>query len=220
LTKCVAVRKVLTEVFFLHFLRLFLLQVKPDQNVEVGHVVASVNDDLAAATTQQQQQQQQPGQQPQQAQAAPAAPESQAPAAQAPPSERAPKPPKSKGSKAAAAPPAASQPGAAAAPAGSAHRHPSIHFPPRRTPDGQLISALPAAEAERLLGQLLGGDGGGPAHEPAAQGQYKNMIAVPIVGGSMPVLRGPPVPAGPPGPPRRTMTDREMELIMLGGADP
>ena len=44
--------------------------------------------------------------------------------------------------------------------------------------------------------------------------------AVPIVGGSMPVLRGMAVPSGPPGPPRRTMTDAEMEAIMLGGAEP
>jgi hypothetical protein len=79
-----------------------------------------------------------------------------------------------------------------------------------------------------MLGGGDGGDGAdadsaptaAAASRPPVPDQYKHMIAVPIVGGSMPTLRGMPVPAGPPGPPRRTMTDAEMEAIMLGGAEP
>ena len=136
-----------------------------------------------------------------------------------------------------AAAPAAAAPAAAApsAPAVASHRAPAIAFPPRRTPEGELISALPPDAAKQLLASMLGGDSGGngsstsgidgaPATasstRPPVPEQYKHMIAVPIVGGSMPTLRGMPVPAGPPGPPRRTMTDAEMEAIMLGGAEP
>lgn len=169
--------------------------VKPDDNVEVGHVVASIGP-LGSA-------------------AAAAAPQPEAPQQQA----AAPPPPPPP-----AAPPRQAAPAPAAAPAAAAlaHREPGIRFPPRRTPDGQQISALPRTEAERMMAQLLGG-GAQQAQqaqrEPIPE-QYKNMIAVPIVGGSMPILRGMPVPSGPPGPPRRTMTDAEMEAIMLGGAEP
>jgi pyruvate/2-oxoglutarate dehydrogenase complex dihydrolipoamide acyltransferase (E2) component len=186
------------------------VQVKPDDNVEVGHVVASISDSDAAAPA------------PADAEA-PAAPKAE------PPAEKPAKAPKPKKAAAAAPPPkpAASAPAPEQPPAAAAHRTPSIRFPPRRTPDGELISALPRSEAQSLLAQLLGGgDGeaaaaaGGAAAVPQIPDEYRDMIAVPIVGGSMPILRGPPVPAGPPGPPRRTMSDREMEAIMLGGADP
>lgn len=59
-----------------------------------------------------------------------------------------------------------------------------------------------------------------PLPPTAAASATSPWPAVPIVGGSMPILRGMPVPSGPPGPPRRTMTDAEMEAIMLGGAEP
>ncbi|KAI7839765.1 hypothetical protein COHA_006567 [Chlorella ohadii] len=110
----------------------------------------------------------------------------------------------------------------AAAPAAEAHRMPSIRFPPRRTPEGDQISALPRTEAERMMAQVLSGGAqqAQQAQREPIPAEYKNMIAVPIVGGSMPILRGMAVPSGPPGPPRRTMTDAEMEAIMLGGADP
>ncbi|PRW33154.1 dihydrolipoamide acetyltransferase [Chlorella sorokiniana] len=171
--------------------------VKPDDNVEVGHVVASIGPlgSTAAAEAPQ-----------------PAATQQQQAAAEPPP------PPAAAAPRQAAAAPAAA-PSAAAA---LAHREPSIRFPPRRTAEGEQISALPRTEAERMMAQLLGG-GAQQAQqaqrEPIPE-EYKHMIAVPIVGGSRPILRGMPVPSGPPGPPRRTMTDAEMEAIMLGGADP
>ncbi|EFN51142.1 hypothetical protein CHLNCDRAFT_141351 [Chlorella variabilis] len=175
--------------------------VKPDENVEVGHVVATISDSLEAA-------------------AQPAAAAAPPPEPAAPP----PKQPKQKrGAKAAAAPAPAAPPApaAAAAPPAASHRTPAISFPPRRTPSGELISALPKSEAAQLLAGLLAGGGDtAPLPPPLVPEQYKHMIAVPIVGGSMPILRGPPVPAGPPGPARRTISDREMEAIMLGGADP
>lgn len=148
------------------------------------------------------------------------APEQQQPAAAEPP------PPKKaapkKAAKAAAAAPAAAAP---AAPAAAAGRTPSIRFPPRRAPSGEQLSTLPRERAAALLAQLVAGEGasggdGAASQRAAVPDQYKHMIAVPIVGGSMPILRGMAVPAGPPGPPRRTMTDAEMEAIMLGGADP
>ena len=173
-------------------------QVKPDENVEVGHVVASIAEGATAEAA---------APQP----AAPA-PQQQA-AAAAPPPKRAPK------AAAAPKPAAAKAPAPAAAapkpPSAAGQRTPSIRFPPRRTPEGEVLSAMPPAQAKQLLVSLLA-----PA-KPAAQpipAEYMHMIAVPIVGGSMPILRGMPVPSGPPGPPRRTMSDAEMEAIMLGGA--
>lgn len=179
----------------LHILR---LQVKQDDNVEVGAAVASIAEGGAAAAADAPAAQ--PQQQEAQQQEAPAA------AAAAPP----PQPP-------APSPPAEATP---------THRTPSIRFPPRVAPNGERISSLPAAEAQSLLASLLGGDegeaatNGGRAEKAPIPEEYKHMIAVPIVGGSMPVLRGMPVPSGPPGPPRRTMSEGEMEAIMLGGADP
>ncbi|KAL4439850.1 hypothetical protein ABPG75_002851 [Micractinium tetrahymenae] len=169
--------------------------VKQDDNVEVGHVVASIAEGATAAAAapdpepQQQQQQQQ-----------------QAPAS-------------------AAAPPPPPTPPAAPAQAAPADRTPSIRFPPRVAPSGERISSLPAEQAQAMLASLLGGEAGAApgarkADRAPVPKEYRHMIAVPIVGGSMPVLRGMPVPSAPPGPPRRTMSESEMEAIMLGGADP
>lgn len=175
------------------------LQVKPDDNVEVGHLVATIAEGATAAAPAPEQQQ-------------------QAAAAAEQPS---PPPPQPK--------PAAAEPTAAAPTKAAAHRTPSISFPPRRAPTGEVISSMAPAAAQQLLASMLGGGGGGGAAEeeaaPAAKpapipAEYRHMIAVPIVGGSQPILRGMPVPPGPPGPPRRTMTDAEVEAIMLGGADP
>ncbi len=185
------------------------LQVKQDDNVEVGTAVASI---AAGATAAAEAPAPQQAQQQAQQQAAPEA-------AAAPP----PPPPPQAAPEAAAAPPPPPQPAAAPAEAAPTHRTPSIRFPPRVAPSGERISSLPAAEAQSLLASLLGGDAEGTAPDAASApdpAQYKNMIAVPIVGGSMPVLRGMPVPSGQPGPPRRTMSEGEMEAIMLGGAEP
>ncbi|KAL4423609.1 hypothetical protein ABPG77_009196 [Micractinium sp. CCAP 211/92] len=167
--------------------------VKQDDTVEVGTAVASI---AAGATAAAEAPAPQQAQQQAQQQAAP---------------------------EAAAAPPPPPPPQAAPAEAAPTHRTPSIRFPPRVAPSGERISSLPAAEAQSLLTSLLGGDAEGTAPDAARApdpAQYKNMIAVPIVGGSMPVLRGMPVPSGQPGPPRRTMSEGEMEAIMLGGAEP
>lgn len=77
---------------------------------------------------------------------------------------------------------------------------PSIKFPPRRTPTGEAISMLPA-EQQRSLVQ----HGAGPMQAP------KPRAAVP--------RPQPRRPAGPLPPPRTELSDREMELIMLGGAE-
>lgn len=176
------------------------LQVQPNDNVEVGHVVASIGPLGAAAAAA-------PPPQP----AAPQQEAAAAPAAPAPKKKAAPK-------KAAAAAPKAAAPAAAHAP-----RTPAIRFPPRVAPGGEQISTLPREQAAQLLAGLVSGAGEAqqaqraPAPEPS---EYVHMIAVPIVGGSMPTLRGMAVPSGPPGPARRLMSDAEMEAIMLGGAEP
>lgn len=175
------------------------LQVKQDDNVEVGTAVASIAEGATAAA--------------------------ESPAPQPPPQQQ--QAPQQAAPAAAAAPlPPPPPPAAASAEEAPAHRTPSIRFPPRVAPSGERISSLPAAEAEALLASLLGGEAGeaapgtGRADKAPVPAEYRHMIAVPIVGGSMPVLRGMPVPSGPPGPPRRTMSDSEMEAIMLGGAEP
>jgi pyruvate/2-oxoglutarate dehydrogenase complex dihydrolipoamide acyltransferase (E2) component len=63
---------------------------------------------------------------------------------------------------------AAAAAAAAAAHTAAAARVPGIHFPLRVTPDGQRISALPAAEAARWLQQAGGGGGGAAAAAAAA----------------------------------------------------
>ncbi|KAI3431810.1 hypothetical protein D9Q98_010563 [Chlorella vulgaris] len=188
--------------------------VKEDDNVEVGHVVASISDSAKGTASK-------------------PAPAAKSAEASAPPAEAKNESKQQSGSRtkapaAAAAAPAPAAPAAAAAEAAEpAHRAPSIAFPPRRTPDGKPISMLPASDAKQMLASMLAAAGGGSSSSagPSAAApipeQYRNMIAVPIVGGSMPILRGPPVPSrGPPGPARQVISDREMEAIMLGGAEP
>ena len=132
-----------------------LPQVKPDDNVEVGHVVASIGPLGSAAAA---------------AAPQPEAPQQQAAAPPPPPPPAAP-----------AAPPrqAAAAPAPAAAPAAEAHRMPSIRFPPRRTPEGDQISALPRTEAERMMAQVLSGGAqqAQQAQREPIPAEYKNMIA-------------------------------------------
>lgn len=167
--------------------------VKTDDNVEVGHVVASIADATGAKAGKPARQQQQ--------QAA------------------APPPPQPK-----QAPAPAPEPVAPSAPDAPAHRTPAIRFPPRRTPDGKVLSSLDPSTAKQLLSSMLGdvssAQRAAPTKPPPIPAEYAHMIAVPIVGGSSPILRGMPVPSGPTGPPRRTISDTELEAIMLGGADP
>lgn len=105
---------------------------------------------------------------------------------------------------------------AAAAPAPAAHgRTPSIHFPPRVTPDGKRISALPAAQAVALNASLAHGSAA-----PAAPAAAATAAAA---------APAPAKPAAAPAPklvwvtrsaPRSVLTNRDMEMIDLGGAEP
>ena len=81
-------------------------------------------------------------------------------------------------------------------------RH-SISFPPRRSPDGQILSMLPADTAEQILRSMDDGQKVRPQPMRASKEFF-----VPFS-----------VPFDAPPKPRREMSDREMELIMLGGAE-
>lgn len=93
------------------------LQVKEDENVEVGRIVATVTEGAQAAR------------------------------AEGRPPKQAPPPPAAEAAVAAAPAEPAPEPVAPEAAAGPAPRQPSIQFPPRRTAGGDIISMLPAAEA-------------------------------------------------------------------------
>ncbi|WIA32973.1 hypothetical protein OEZ86_006135 [Tetradesmus obliquus] len=137
--------------------------------------------------------------------------------------------------------PAASQPApAAAAPAAAAaapasHRTAGIRFPPRMTADGRRISALPAAEASAILQGMQPG-AAAPAAAAAAPAAAPSSNPAAATGASMAKPAAPAaaaaVPSAAPGkfsssvmqlermPQRRELTEKEMELIELGGALP
>ena len=81
-------------------------------------------------------------------------------------------------------------------------RQPSIQFPPRRTPTGDILSLMPAAEAQQ-------------AKEALAKPQRMKADPQP----THLFVRLPPRPPGPPPKPRKDLSDWEIEQIMLGGAD-
>lgn len=99
---------------------------------------------------------------------------------------------------------------------------PAIKFPPRTTPDGQRISALPAAEADAVLAKLTGVAAPKPAPKPAATPAARPAAAA--------AASKPAGVAGPPRskdttyiqdrPARRTLTEREMDMINMGGVWP
>ena len=80
-----------------------------------------------------------------------------------------------------------------------AHR-PSISFPTRRTADGRMISELPASDQARIRAEELSN-----VHSKS----FFLRANAAINGGA---TRGSPVL-------HRAMSDREMELVMLGGAE-
>lgn len=108
----------------------------------------------------------------------------------------------------------------AAAPAPEAPgRIPSIRFPPRVTPDGQTISALPAAQAAEVLAKLSGSPAAATGHAAApappapasAQGAAPERSAAAAQVPSSSVAEAPP---------RLPLSKMEMELVDLGGAEP
>lgn len=114
---------------------------------------------------------------------------------------------------------AASAPAAPSPPAVHG-RIPSIRFPPRMAPSGERISSLPAAQQDQILKQLSSA-----TPTPAAASQAAS-LAAPAAAAPKPAA--PSAPAAAPAKPtrvllkeapaRRTVTEREMELINSGGA--
>jgi len=136
---------------------------------------------------------------------------------------------------------------AAATPAVSHHRTPGIQFPPRITADGRRISLLPAAEATAIMQQWLTSATASPAAPPAATAPSADVssssAAAPSGSGAANVLSSSSsahqltsggavsqATAIEPSkfasaavrlermPARRELTEKEMELIELGGA--
>ena len=85
----------------------------------------------------------------------------------------------------------------------SSGRAGSISFPPRRTPSGDIISMMSVSEAKEATEALA---------KPI------RMMEAPKVPNLF--IRLPPRPSGPPAPPRKELSDWEIEQIMLGGAGP
>lgn len=77
----------------------------------------------------------------------------------------------------------------------STYRKASIKFPPRRTPEGHIISAMPAVDQSKYINRSTAKQ---VNQAPAKPSRY--------------VTSADPVP-------RRTLSEREMESIMLGGAE-
>ncbi len=167
------------------------LQVKEDENVTVGHVIAIIDDSGEASAS-----------------TPPAAAAEQAPPS--PPSEE----------KTSPAPAASSAPHAAAAAAVSDDGHergrvPSIHFPPRRTATGDIISMLPAAEAAAAAA----GAASASSSSSSSSSESKPVRMTESPQKSQLFIRLPPRPSGPAPPPRKELSDWEIENIMLGGAE-
>uniref|UniRef100_A0A383V4A1 Lipoyl-binding domain-containing protein n=1 Tax=Tetradesmus obliquus TaxID=3088 RepID=A0A383V4A1_TETOB len=130
--------------------------------------------------------------------------------------------------------PAAAAPAPPAAPAG--HRIAGIRFPPRMTADGRRISALPAAEASAILQAMQPGAAAPAAAAAAAPAAAQSSKPAAATGAFMTKPAAPAAAAGvssaAPGkfsssvlqlermPQRRELTEKEMELIELGGALP
>jgi 2-oxoglutarate dehydrogenase E2 component (dihydrolipoamide succinyltransferase) len=170
------------------------LQVRQDDNVNVGHVVASIAEGAAAGSVEGSPA---PAASPKQGQAP-----HQAPAA-APPAQQPGQPPLQAAAPAAAATPPPPPP--PLPPSG----HARISFPPRRTPSGEVISMLPAAAAAEALRRAAAAAAGprSDSAEPSAEHSFLARLRAAAA------ARAPQVP-------RQQISDWEMERIMLGGADP
>lgn len=142
-------------------------------------------------------------------------------------------------------PAAAAAPSAAAPAAVSGHRAPGIRFPPRMTADGRRISMLPASEATAILRQWKAGSGAQAAQAapaaaitaaagatPASQGTSDPVFAAWAAaqrlaaqqqqqpGGDVPSKFATSVTRLAAMPKRKELSERDMELIELGGAAP
>jgi len=88
-----------------------------------------------------------------------------------------------------------------------------IHFPPRMTPDGRRISSLPAEQQAAFLSEASPPSDGAPAAPAAAAAEAASAAAPPT---------GAPLRASGRSdthPDRYPYSEKEMECIMLGGAD-
>lgn len=80
-----------------------------------------------------------------------------------------------------------------------------ISFPPRRTSEGLVISAMPAVDQQKYIARSA--SHAGPALPSGAGTSAASMMAVSSGAPAEYVAR-------------RTLSDKEMEYIMLGGAEP
>jgi len=104
-----------------------------------------------------------------------------------------------------------------------------MQFPPRRLEDGTRISDLPPAENEQHTARLSGAAAASSGHPPGppASGTSATTVAEAESEREGVMLRrwavGAPLPADEdwqPAPGKWALSDREMEMIDLGGADP
>ncbi len=123
--------------------------------------------------------------------------------------------------------PAAGAPLATSTSSSHGARQPSIHFPPRRLADGRRISDLPVAEADAAVALLWGAAPAATEAAPSPAAAAPPPPAAPAA----PQWTPPPPPPKPkvPNPavvttflnhvpPRRTLTQREIDFINSGGA--
>jgi len=161
------------------------LQVKEDENVVVGHIIAVIDDSGEASS------------------ASSSSPAAEAQKQEAPPStsDKKKMPPTQ-----AAAP--APQKTAASNDTHGRGRTPSIKFPPRRTSTGNIISMLPAAEAAAVAAAAVENtlEISRPVRMTESPHKSQLFIRVPLRS-SEPDL-----------PPRKELSEWEIENIMLGGA--
>eukprot|EP00877_Chromochloris_zofingiensis_P002065 jgi/Chrzof1/1185/Cz01g43250.t1 len=97
------------------------------------------------------------------------------------------------------------------------HRQSGIRFPPRRTPEGQRISDLPAEKAHAYISQQDTGTSTAPS-APAAAAAALPEQGTDVI--SPTFSRAATITVLQQLPPRRELTDKEMEIINLGGASP
>jgi len=93
-------------------------------------------------------------------------------------------------------------------------RTPSIHFPPRRTSTGEIISMLPAAEAAAAAAAAAAASTS--PSSPSEVSKPVRMTETPHK--SQLFIRVPPRAPDADLPPRKELSEWEIENIMLGGA--